>query len=98
MAKVTAQNQKPGSSPEKSYKWEPTDVFEITGLQFATLYHMLQQEMLERGGAPLQLKNDAYQVIMDIFNRGVEQGVIREQNTVQEIQSKVASLFPEENK
>jgi hypothetical protein len=98
MAKVTlnqpARNNGSYSS-ERSYKWDPQDVFEITGQQFAALYHALNQEVIEKGGAPIQMKYEAYNVVMELLRRGIEQGVIVEANTSQVIASEVATGMKE---
>lgn len=82
-------------SSERSYKWDPSDVFEITGQQFASLYHALNQEVIEKGGAPIQLKYEAYNVIMDLLKRGIEQGVIQEASTSQAVANEVATGMKE---
>jgi hypothetical protein len=71
---------KPNFDPKKNYKWEPSDTFKLTGQQFASLYHLLSQEMNVPGGAPLSLKVEAHGVIMALFQEGVVEGVISEAN------------------
>src|SRR5690348_12953637 len=81
MAKVTAigtPKKKPEFNPQANYKWEPTDVFEITGQQLASFFHCLSREVNEPGGASIALKYEAFNTMMDIFRRGVEQGAIVE--------------------
>jgi hypothetical protein len=74
---------KPVFDPKKNYRWEPTDIFEITGQQFASIYHLLSQEMNTSGGAPLALTVEAYNVVMDIFRSGVSSEVITEANAAE---------------
>lgn len=86
-------------NPEKAYKWDPKDTFELTGMQFASIYHLLVAEMNTPGGAPLGAKVEAHSVVMDVFKRGVEQGVIVEtenmaEEFVDEDKDKVKELFP----
>jgi len=98
MGRVTLNQQQRSNNPyssERSYKWDPTDVFEMTGMQFASLYHALNQAVMEKGGASIQLTYEAYTVIMDLMKRGIEQGVILEANTSQVIASEVASGMKE---
>jgi xylose isomerase len=105
MAKVTAfQNSKnkPTFDPQASYKWEPDDVFEITGLQLAALYHCLITEVNEPQGASIAQKYEAYASIMDVFKRGVEQSVILKTSNIEapeviaeELDKKVGKLFGE---
>lgn len=102
MAKVTALQQKgkPTFNPQASYNWEPTDLFEITGQQLAYLYHCLIKEVSStEGSTPLQ-KYEAYNVVLDVFKRGVEQGAIVESGSqmtsekgIEEIEEKVDNLF-----
>lgn len=92
---------KPVFNPQANYSWEPTDLFEITGQQFAYLYHCLIKEATStEGSTPIQ-KYEAYNVVLEVFKRGVEQGAIREtggmpettEASVKEIQGKVENLF-----
>lgn len=80
--------KKPEFDPEKSYEWSPIEVFEITGQQFASLYHALTQEMSIPGGAPLALKVEAYGVIMGLLKEYVEKGSIVEKPAVDTAQVK----------
>lgn len=102
MAKVTAiasGPKKPVFNPNVNYKWEPTDVFEVTGQQLASLYHCLTREINEPSGSSIALKYEAFNTIMDIFKRGVEQGAIVEMNSslaeedVHELHENVNKLF-----
>lgn len=99
MAKVTSMvgKAKPTFNPQASYKWEPTDLFEITGQQLAMLYHCLTKEVHSVEGATVGQKYEAHQVIMELFKRGVEQGAIVEMDglpeQVQEVEGAVNNLF-----
>mgnify|MGYP001585451476 CR=1 FL=1 len=101
MAKVTAiqpAKSKPAFNPQSNYKWEPTDVFEITGQQLAALYHCLSKEVNDPQGATVALKYEAFTTVMDVFKRGVEQGAIVEMDApteelVEEVEEKVGKLF-----
>jgi|ERR1044072_2161956 hypothetical protein len=98
MAKVTSLNKsKPSFNPSASYKWEPTDLFEITGQQLAQLYHCLVKEVHSVEGATVAQKYEAHQVIMELFKRGVEQGAIVEVDgipeQVEEVEGAVNNLF-----
>lgn len=83
MAKVKAFGSKvvPVFDPQKNYKWDPGDTFEISGQQLASLYHCLTREVNEPQGASVALKYEAFNVILDLFKRGVEQGAIVEMDT-----------------
>jgi hypothetical protein len=102
MAKVTALNKKAKLEfdPQANYKWEPTDSFEITGQQLAALYHCLTREINDPQGASVALKYEAFNVILDLFRRGVEQGAIVEMSgpvneieTIEELGETVNHLF-----
>lgn len=99
MAKVTSMQgkNKPTFNPQASYKWEPTDTFEISGQQLAHLYHCLVKEVHSIEGATVGQKYEAHQVIMEVFKRGVEQGAIVELDgvpeQVQEVENHVNNLF-----
>lgn len=99
MAKVTSfqPKGKPTFNPSASYKWEPTDVFEITGQQLAQLYHCLVKEVHSVEGATVGQKYEAHQVIMEVFKLGVEQGAIVEVDgipeQVEEVEGAVNNLF-----
>ena len=102
MAKVTAihpQKSKPIFNPQANYQWDPNDVFEITGLQLAALYHCLIREVNDPQGASVALKYEAYSVIMELFKRGVEQGALVEMENspvveqIGELEDQVHQLF-----
>ncbi len=79
MAKVIKQISKSSKfEPNKPYKWNPDDIFEITGQQFASIYHALNAAVTTREGATLAQMYEAYSVTLDVFKDGVEQGVIVE--------------------
>jgi len=83
-------------NPSSNYKWEPSDIFEITGQQLASLYHCLNREINLPEGSPISLKYEAFQVVMDIFKMGVEQGVIVENDSIPktaEVEQSVNNLF-----
>ncbi len=77
--------------PETSYKWDPDDIFEITGKQLAAFYHLLSHQMNTPGGAPVSFVVRAHETVMDILKMGIEQGVIVPME--QEAESKVKALF-----
>lgn len=98
MGRVTLNQQQRNNnsfSSERSYKWDPSDVFELTGQQFAAVYHALTQAVMEKGGAPVQLTYEAYNVVMDMLKRGIEQGVIHEISTSQAVANEVATGMKE---
>jgi len=101
MAKVTAMKAsktKPVFNPNANYKWEPTDVFEITGQQLAALYHCLTREVNTAEGSSIALKYEAFNTVQEIFKNGVEQGVIVEASDIskddlEELEDGVNQLF-----
>jgi len=87
-------------SPDKNYKWDPIDTFQMTGQQFASFYHLLTQEVNSPSGAPIALKFEAFTVMMDIFKKAVEDGVITESSDMSEemiSEDNVHQLFNKEN-
>lgn len=101
MAKVVSSRtkDKPTYRPEASYKWEPDDVFEFTGQQLAYLFHCLNIEVNSAEGATIGQKYQAYEAVMDVFKKGVEQGAIVESaapdQSMKQIEDSVTSLFPQ---
>lgn len=98
MAKVTQTQQakSPTFVPGRAYKWNPQDIFEITGQQFAAIYHMLIEEVNNPAGASIGRKIEAYETIMGIFKSGVEQGAIIEHDEmppVSDLDDKVKDMF-----
>lgn len=94
MARVQQLNKPkntPSFDPGKTYKWDPNDTFELTGMQFASLYHCLTQDARNPGGAPVLMKMEAYNVVMDLFKQAVEQGIAKE--TVEDVDNQVGNLF-----
>lgn len=104
MAKVKAFSKGKTFVPGVNYRWEPEDVFEITGQQLANLYHCSNSEINNPGGATIAQKYEAYNTVMDILKLGVEQGVIVESDLsnlnaekLPEIDSRVNNLFNHQN-
>ncbi len=97
MAKVVKKQESSKFEINKPYAWEPDDIFEITGQQFALLYHALTQEINNAGGASIAQKYQAYLVMMEIFEDGVKQGVIKEKEEPKRIdpqtEGEVVNLF-----
>lgn len=91
-----AKKNQPVFDPKKNYKWEPSDTFEITGQEFAGLYHCLTQAMNTSGGAPAALVAEAYNVILGILKAGVATGTIEEADLspqINEIDDNVKAMF-----
>jgi hypothetical protein len=65
-------------SPQKNYKWEPSDVFEISGDQFSVLLNTIRYHVSQPGGAPMVNIMSMNTVVEDILKKGVEAGVIVE--------------------
>jgi transcription elongation factor Elf1 len=86
----------PTYDPNKAYKWEEDDIFEIKGKQLASLYHMINNE-IKIGCSSMQLKVEAYNSVMDIFKRGVEEGKILEQEESNEPEDNEEEIKAEED-
>lgn len=83
-------------NPQKNYKWEPSDSFDITGQEFASLYHCLSQAMNTPGGSTVALTAEAYGVIIAILSRGVQNGTVEEADLspqINQIDDSVKQLF-----
>lgn len=100
MKRVSAETPKNKRTfnPSANYKWEPDDVFEITGLQLASLFHCLNKEFNDPVGSAPIMKYEAFNTIIDVLKRGVEQGVVVEDTSdkveyVEEDNSNVKELF-----
>ena len=68
----------PKYDPKKEYSWNEDEIFTMTGIQFASFFHLCSNEMNVTGGATLGLKAEAFQVMMNIFRLHVENGKIYE--------------------
>lgn len=62
----------------KQYKWEPNDIVELTGQQFADLVNTIKMHITSPGGAPILSLVHLANILDDTLKRGVEQGVIVE--------------------
>lgn len=96
------QENKPVFNPQASYRWEPNDIIEIWGEEFANLYHLLKDMVNKPEGVPIGVIYQNYLVISEIFKRGVESGVIVEVSTVipekvEEVDKQVNNLFKKVN-
>lgn len=82
-------------NPNAAYKWDPQEIFEVTGQQFASFYHALTQEINNPGGAPIAIKYEAFTELMNIFRKGVEDGIVTETSDLktEEIKEEVNQLF-----
>lgn len=74
---------------DKNYKWEPTDRFnfELSGIEFATLYHLVDA-VKNTGGAPAQQILESHKIIISFLSQGVSAGIVKEQG-VQETRKAV---------
>lgn len=99
MARLTQarQSSKNEYDPTKSYKWDPEDIIELTGQQFGVIVSMLEVDISTPGGAPINMKIRAYDVITSIIKMGVEAGLITENAPKEQYEEKVRSLFDNQN-
>jgi hypothetical protein len=66
----------PVYDPKKDYHWHEDEIFTLTGIQFASFYHLLMRAMNNPGGAPLANVVEAYNVMWKIYIEGIASGKI----------------------
>lgn len=66
---------KPTYDPNKAYKWDPADQFVLDGMEFATLYNFVKNDIYTPGGAAIKQKIDAFTLLEKILSLAVEAGV-----------------------
>ena len=66
--------------PNKSYKWQPTDVFEVNGHDFALILNTLRAITSTEEAQKVILANEANKVAEAILGKGVEAGFVQENN------------------
>lgn len=64
--------------PNKKYRWQPSDVMEISGSEFGLLLNALRAILGTPEAQQVLLANEANKVVEGILSRNVENGVIKE--------------------
>ena len=64
--------------PNKSYKWQPTDTFEISGHDFALILNSIRAILSTEEAQKIILVNEADKVVQNILGKGVEAGFVQE--------------------
>src|SRR6476620_7660435 len=72
------QDVKPTYDPQKNYKWEADDIFELSGVDFSTVYNTLKEAALARGGTTALNLVASYNLLQALLVRGIEAGVVKE--------------------
>lgn len=63
--------------PAKKYKWEHTDVFQMSGTDFGTIMNALGT-FLQIYGPPIKLAESAYESAQKVLKNAVEFGIAKE--------------------
>lgn len=64
--------------PGSSYKWEPTDIFEINGQEFNFLLDIVREAAVKPGGTSAVSLVNIHNFFETLLISGVEQGVVVE--------------------
>jgi len=64
--------------PNKSYKWAPTDTFEVSGHDFALILNTIRAILSTEEAQKIILANEANKVVETILGKGVEAGFVVE--------------------
>ena len=64
--------------PNKSYKWAPTDTFEVSGHDFALILNTLRAIISTEEAQKIILANEANKMVENILGKGVEAGFVVE--------------------
>ena len=64
--------------PNKSYKWAPTDTFEVSGHDFALILNTIRAIVSTEDAQKIILANEANKVVETILGKGVEAGFVVE--------------------
>ena len=64
--------------PNKSYKWAPTDTFEVSGADFALILNTIRAILSTEDAQKIILANEANKVAEAILGKGVEAGFVVE--------------------
>ncbi len=68
----------PAYDPNKQYKWEPTDTFEITGKDFGLLLNTIRGILSTQEAAHLRLVLQCNDTIENIMKKSVADGKVKE--------------------
>lgn len=80
MSKISKKGEtaKPQFDPQKNYRWQPDDVFELSGIDFSTVFNTLKEAALSPNGTSALSIVASYNLMNALLIRGVEEGVIVE--------------------
>lgn len=68
----------PEYNPDKSYEWQPTDHFHLSGIEFSTIYRALKNEVYIPGGTSIKQKIEAFAMLEAVMREAVQAGVATE--------------------
>lgn len=72
------QTTKPQYDPQKNYKWQPDDIFELSGIDFSTVFNTLKEAALSPTGTSALNIVASYNLMQSLLIKGIEEGVIVE--------------------
>lgn len=65
-------------NPSKSYQWEPTDKFEISGMEFNILLQSLRAVLRTEDAMRILLIKEASDNLENVLKKAVNSGVVKE--------------------
>jgi len=67
--------------PTKNYKWEPTDIFTLSGQEFGLILQTLRAFLSTESSQIVLRAAKANEIVDGLLARGVESGIVKEQLT-----------------
>ncbi len=80
------ENQKPVYDPNKKYTWTQEDQFTLSGGEFGLILNTLRAVLNTPEAARILLANQANNVVEGVLAKGVEAGVIKEEETIETVE------------
>lgn len=62
-------------NPNKNYRWQPTDVFQISGAEFGLLLNALRATLMTEESQRILLIQEASNALENVLAKGVESGI-----------------------
>lgn len=74
-------------NPQKNYKWEAEEKFEIDGKTFDILYNFLQMKVNTKEVQEALITHESFRRLQEVFIKSVEEGKIVEDTKVEEVKT-----------